>query len=278
MVCRGEKMNALGLIGERLGHSLSPQIHKKVFEKLNLNASFSLYEIKPENIGMAVQALKVLGIKGVNVTIPYKEILMEQLDVISEEAKGIVAINTIKIEQDKTIGYNTDYFGFGELLIRNEVQVEGRTFAVLGTGGASKAVVQYIKDKKAGKIYIVSRDKEAALTKYPEYSCLSYSELEQLEDIEVIINTTPVGMYPKVGFSPIGDTVIQKCNTVVDIVYNPLETELLKRAKSLGKKTVDGLYMLIAQGIKAEEIWLERELSYDIGEELYEELSKLINK
>lgn len=270
-------MNAYGLIGEKLGHSLSPQIHKKVFERLGLNASYSLYEIKQEHIGMAVQSLKVLGINGVNITIPYKEILMEQIDEISEEARNIGAINTIKIEENRTIGYNTDYFGFGETLKRNGVDIENKIIVVLGTGGASKAVVQYIADQKAGEIYIVSRDKALAMKKYPNNNCINYSELEDLKHIDVIINTTPVGMFPGIGISPVVDQIIEKCDTVVDIVYNPLETELIKRAKALGKKTVDGLYMLIAQGIKAEEIWLERELSYDIGDELYEELSKLFH-
>ncbi|GKU25508.1 shikimate dehydrogenase [Clostridium folliculivorans] len=271
-------MNAYGLIGEKLSHSLSPEIHKKVFEKLNLNASFSLYEIKQKNISMTVESLKVLGINGVNVTIPYKEILMEQLDYISEEARNIGAINTIKIEEDRTIGYNTDYFGFGELLLRNDVDVKNKVVAVLGTGGASKAVVQYIADQKAGDIYLVSRDKILAAGKYPNNKCISYSELEERNDIDIIVNTTPVGMFPKVGYSPIKDEVIEKCHTVVDIVYNPLETELLKRAKSLGKKTVDGLYMLIAQGIKAEEIWLDKKLSYEIGDELYKGLSEILNQ
>ncbi|GFP75096.1 shikimate dehydrogenase [Clostridium fungisolvens] len=271
-------MNAYGLIGEKLSHSLSPQIHRKVFEKLNLNASFSLYEIRQKNISMTVESLKVLGINGVNVTIPYKEILMEQLDYISEEARNIGAINTIKIEEDRTIGYNTDYFGFGELLLRNDVDVKDKVVAVLGTGGASKAVVQYITDQKAKNIYLVSRDKILAAGKYPNNNCISYSELEERNDIDIIVNTTPVGMFPKVGYSPIKDEVIEKCNTVVDIVYNPLETELLKRAQSLGKKTVDGLYMLIAQGIKAEEIWLDKKLSYEIGDELYKELSEILNQ
>jgi shikimate dehydrogenase len=271
-------MNSYGLIGEKLSHSLSPQIHKKVFEKLNLNASYSLYEIKPEHISMAVEALKVLGINGVNVTIPYKEILMKQLDHISEEARNIGAINTIKIEEDRTIGYNTDYFGFGELLLRNDVAIKDKVVAVLGTGGASKAVVQYIRDQKAANIYIVSRDNVLAAKKYPNDNCISYDELLLRSDIDIIINTTPVGMFPKVGYSPIKDEVIEKCHTVVDIVYNPLETELLKRAKRLGKKTVDGLYMLIAQGIKAEEIWLDRKLSYEIGDELYKELSEKLGR
>ena len=150
-------MEFYGLIGEKLSHSLSPKIHKKVFKLLSIEGGYKLFEIPKYNIKNLGLSLKTLGIKGVNVTIPYKKEVLNQLDYISNEAKHIGAINTIKLVDNKLYGYNTDYFGFGMLLEVNEIEVKDKVVVVLGNGGASKAINAYLLDNNVKKLYLVDR-------------------------------------------------------------------------------------------------------------------------
>jgi len=176
---------------------------------------------------MVIESLKILGVKGANVTIPYKEDVINQLDYISPEAKAIGAVNTILIKNGKALGYNTDYYGFGKMLKRECVQIQGKSCFVLGAGGAAKAVAQFLKDS-CGKVTIVSRDVESAQNSFEEYNIIDYKELESIAQGDIIVNTTPCGMYPKIETIAVSDTVLRKFNTAVDIVYNPLETVFLK--------------------------------------------------
>lgn len=261
-------MEFYGLLGEKLSHSLSPKIHNTVFKELNIEGSYKLFEIKREEISELPKALKLLNIKGINVTIPYKEEIIPFLDEVSKEALEIGAVNTIYLKENKLIGYNTDYFGFGKMLEMNNISVEGKDVVVLGTGGASKAVVAYLKDNNAKSITLVSRNKAST---YDNIICKTY---EDEINGEILINTTPVGMYPNVGISPLLEESIKSFDVVVDLIYNPSKTEFINLAEKLGKKVCGGLEMLIYQAIKAEEIWQDREIPQRISDKLYCEIIK----
>lgn len=269
-------MNYYGLVGEKLSHSLSPKIHNTVFKNLSIEGGYKLFEIDKNNIDKLGESMKVLSIKGVNVTIPYKEKVMEQLDIISDEAKEIGAVNTILNKENKLIGYNTDYYGFKNMLLDKNILVENKKVVVLGTGGASKAVVQYLLDANAKEIFLVSRDIQGKKSK-KGVKLIDYNMLKEIEGY-LIINTTPVGMYPNSSNSPVSEEIIQKYDCVVDLIYNPIETEFIKIGKKLGKITCGGLMMLVLQGIKADEIWENIEINKDIIEELYTVLSKEFDK
>lgn len=251
-----------GLIGEKLGHSISPQIHRLIFEKLQISALYEKYEIEKTQLEKFIFELNKADINGVNVTIPYKEAVMEFLDSYSEEAMLIGAVNTINVINNKLIGYNTDYYGFKTIIDRHNIALENKNVFILGTGGAAKAVYAYIKSQPTKKIYLVSRnanDKNLNLV-YKEANIISYQELELFKSLDVLINTTPVGMYPNIDSSPI-DLENQICEYCIDLIYNPSETKLLRDAASKGAIAINGLEMLVAQAIKAEEIWGDFELS-----------------
>ncbi|MEG0238139.1 MAG: shikimate dehydrogenase [Clostridium sp.] len=266
-------MEFFGLVGEKLSHSLSPEIHEEIFKGLNVNCAYKLFEIEKSNINNLSNALKTLSIRGVNVTIPYKEIVMESLDEISEEAKKIGAVNTIFNKCGKLIGYNTDYYGFKYMLLDKNIKIKDKRVVILGTGGASKAVLACILDMGASEVLLVSRnvkenDFNDEIVKY-----ITYDKLKNV-DGEVIINATPVGMYPRVTESPVGKDIISNYNSVVDLIYNPMETEFLKYGKELKKNTCGGLMMLVVQAICSEEIWQGRSIDKKVIIDIYNNLSK----
>ena len=245
-------MQHFGLLGAKLGHSLSPQIHGMIFEELGIDADYKLLELPAEALKTAVPEL-AQSYTGVNVTIPHKIEVMPFLDSISAEAAAIGAVNTISFSNGKSCGYNTDWLGFGMMLEYYGIKAEGKKSAVLGIGGASRAVVQYLAKSNAKEILLVSRNPQAIPKQVVEICgniktrCLSYEELAG-ETGDIIINCTPVGMYPKTGVSSVTEAVIKKFGAAADLIYNPAETEFLRMARSCGKTAVNGLFMLAAQG------------------------------
>lgn len=269
-------MKVFGLIGEKLEHSFSPKLHKEILETSNILGLYNLFSVDKKFEDNIVESLKVLGINGANVTIPYKEVVLNQLDFISEEAKIIGAVNTILIKEDKSYGYNTDYYGFGKMLNKENIKVLGNSFFVLGSGGAARSVVKYLEDNGAKEIVLVSRNKENAKNKFKDFkiSFMDYKDLENVLDEFAIINTTPCGMYPKIDSIAISPKLIGNFKVAIDIVYNPLETKFLKIAREKGLKTVNGLMMLVGQGIKSEEIWNNLKINKDLEDKIYEKLKK----
>lgn len=267
-------MEFYGILGGQLKHTISPMIHQKIFSLLNIEGAYKDFKVDSEELIKVPDALKVMNIRGLNVTIPYKEQIMQYLDFISPEAEKIKAVNTILLRDRKLYGYNTDYFGFGKIISKNEVKIKNEIAMVLGTGGAAKAIITYLLDEGIKKIYLVSRthsDKHSYDEEKVKY--VTYEDIVNIEG-NVLINTTPVGMYPNIDTSPVDENVIGNFNTLIDIVYNPKETKFLKIGKELGKKSYGGLLMLIYQAIRAEEIWQD----ISISEELCEELCSFINK
>lgn len=270
--------NKFGLIGGKLGHSLSPAIHQLFFEYTGKQGSYELLETElqalPELMGRLRQ-----GFVGTNVTIPHKLHVMPLLDEIAPEAKAIGAVNTIKFTSEGAFGYNTDYFGFGRMLEYNDIKVNGKVCAVLGTGGAARAVVKYLADKKCAKLYLVTRDVFKVDSHFakiaPKIKVIDYARLDALQG-DVLVNCTPVGMFPKVEAAPVSSEVSFAFNASVDLIYNPAQTLFLKQAAEAGNKAVNGLFMLVAQAVAAQEIWQGERYDSDLIVRIMTELEQRI--
>ena len=267
--------NIYGLIGEKLSHSYSPKIHALIMKALKLDGTYDLFETEKAGLSDLVNHLKSINAKGVNVTIPYKVDVMQYLDSVSPQAKAISAVNTIVFNENSTKGYNTDYDGFKMMLDHFDISIEEKKIIVLGSGGAAKSVVQCLLDNNAEKISIITLDQ----TPDPEFynkekiEFISYDVLSQV-DKNIIINCTPCGMYPKINASPITEEQMIGAEAVVDIIYNPSQTLFMKTAEKLNIKNINGLYMLVAQAVRSQEIWNNVKIDESIIESIYQELSK----
>ena len=222
-----------GLLGRTLGHSYSPQIHSKLGDY-----SYTLFEKEPEQIE---EFLKCGDFSGLNVTIPYKKTVIEYLDNLSPTAARLGAVNTIVRRNGKLIGHNTDYFGFRSMVAQSRLEVPGKKVLVLGSGGASNTVVAVLEELGATPI-VISRSGQN-----------NYDNLHLHADAAVIVNTTPVGMYPNVGNSPIDLHLFPRLEGVLDLIYNPARTKLLLDAQQRGVTAMNGLWMLIAQAKESAE-------------------------
>lgn len=248
-----------GLFGETLAHSISPQIHKKIYEIAGIDAAYKNFELASDELELALTGLKTLTIKGVNVTIPYKQDVIPLLDSLSPLAERLHSVNTIKNDDGVMSGYNTDYHGIGITFSQRNWQVKDKKVVILGSGGASHAAAHYFNDEGASSVTIVSRSPEKQAG---NWQAINYEELETF-DGDILVNCTPVGMYPNVDASPVDKKIIEKFDYVFDMTYNPVETLLLKWAKELGKEYTNGLDMLVGQAIRSVEIWEDKELSDD---------------
>lgn len=245
-----------GLIGERLGHTYSPLIHREILKEIGIKGHYGLFQVESCNLKYTVSGLKALSYNGVNITIPYKTEIIKYLDNLSAEAEKIGAVNVINIDKSGiSTGYNTDYHGFGMMLDNANIKIKNERAVILGTGGASKAVIQYLKDNGARDILLVTRDIDTAAKKYPDDRITTYNDLNRLKDYSIIINSTPVGMHPNIDFSPVDSKFLKGFSYAIDLIYNPSQTLFLKLADEEGLKTINGLYMLIAQAVKSQEIW-----------------------
>lgn len=266
-------MEQYGLLGEILGHSLSPRIHGRIFNALGKDGQYDLYEVPRDLVGewMGGQAL---SLRGFNVTIPYKETVIPYLSGISSQARAVGAVNTVEVKDGELYGHNTDVYGFGEMLRVEGIEVEGAKILMLGTGGAAKAVSAYFQEAGAEELILASVDVPADIPRFPGCRIVSYDEIEGLGERDILVNCTPVGMHPNTGVSLIGEELIGRFTSVVDLVYNPWQTELLHLAANAGKKAVNGLYMLTAQAVRAEEIWQGVDIPEEITKGIYNELKK----
>ncbi len=251
----------LGVMGETLAHSKSPLMHNSAARELGLNYVYLAFEIKPGNLAQAVAALRVLNIRGVNVTIPYKEAVLPFLDELSDTAAACGAVNLIINHQGCLKGYNTDGWGFVRSLQEEGIKIRGRALFI-GAGGAAKSIAYALAcsgikemvflDLSAGK----ARETATAI----ETQCDCSSRAEAINDekaayygeqADFIINTSPVGMYPQEQETPMKEEFVNrvKPGTVLcDIIYNPLETRFLRYGRARGLKTVNGLGMFVFQG------------------------------
>lgn len=244
-------MMKLGLVGEKLSHSLSPQIHEELMKQRGISGVYEILEFPKETFAENFTALKSSDFRGVNITIPYKETVIPLLDGISQQAKYIGAVNTVLFEEGKAKGYNTDYDGFLSMLDYYHIPVKGKGAVILGSGGVAKAVAKGLLDLGIYDLTIVSRGKQNFHGNYT----VSYEFFKEAGvKSDLLINCTPVGMYPNVDASPIPKESINS-DIVIDMIYNPQRTLLLKYADELGLKGFNGSYMLKEQAVKAQDIW-----------------------
>jgi len=233
---------AYGLLGRKLGHSWSPAIHAELG-----SVPYGLYEVEPEGVGRFLQETDLTAI---NVTIPYKKDVIPFCAKLSETAKKLGSVNTLVKKADGWYGDNTDYYGFTYMAEQSGIQIKGRKCLVLGSGGASATVVQALKDLQAKSVTVISRSGED-----------NYKNLDRHADADVIVNATPVGMYPASGAAPVNLEQFPRCSGVLDLIYNPCRTALLMDAEKRGILHADGLTMLVAQAKRAAELFMDKTIA-----------------
>ena len=255
-------MKHFGLLGEKLGHSLSPMIHQEVFHALEIQWHYDLIELTREQLPQVFDYMKQRDITGFNVTIPYKEDLYHMVDILDEASKQIGAINTVHIQDGVTYGYNTDYIGAVRMLTREGYDLKGKDVVILGSGGSCKALIFGYLREGVNRLTVAARNEVALqelVERFPEIHTISLDHISNIS-ADLIVNTTPLGMFPKVGVSPVEAIHLPRFKTAADIVYNPMHTQFLKDATMAGLDIIPGIMMLIEQAIAAEEIWLGREI------------------
>lgn len=250
------KSYKLGLIGEKLGHSFSPAIHTRLG-----TPDYSLFELRPEELE---DFLKRGEFDGLNVTIPYKKAVIPYCAQLTAQAKRIGSVNTIIRREDGTLlGHNTDYDGFLYMIRSSGVEVRGKKCLILGTGGASLTVRTVLEDLEAGEIVFISRTGEN-----------NYQNLDRHADARIIVNTTPVGMYPHNGTAPLDVGMFHELEGVFDLIYNPARTQLLLDAEKMGVPGVNGLGMLVAQAKAASERFRNIAIPDHVVEDITREMEK----
>src|SRR3990172_6402881 len=258
----------VGLFGYPVRHTLSPVFHNAAFQAKKLNYIYLPFEVTPQLLSYAIKSLPALGIAGVNITIPHKENVMQYLSGVTNEAMIMGAVNTVSVVDGRLIGYNTDGYGFVTSLKKDlKTELKGKKIMVLGAGGGARAVVLKALMEKVGRVYIGDAVKEKVVKLisdvkkvYPDSEVVPYYFKDDevkgaLEEAEILINATPVGM-KKDDPLLIKYEWLKKSLLVFDLIYNPSETKLLKAAKKKGCRCCNGLGMLLHQGAKSFEIWI----------------------
>jgi shikimate dehydrogenase len=256
----------LGIIGHPIGHTLSPPMHNKALSLLELDYLYVVFHVLPQDLEKAVLALPALKIKGINVTIPYKQDVLQYLDEVSPCAKRIGAVNTILVKNGRLYGFNTDGEGFINSLTEAGFNPAGKKIILLGAGGACRAVALSLAWSGAKKLIIAARKvtkaedlaRETKLEQEIEVECLPLVALpeKKVADADLIVNTTPLGMTPYEDQMPYDSFyTLHSGQYICDLIYNPLETQFLKSAKLKGCKTINGVGMLVHQGAKSFSLW-----------------------
>ena len=238
-----------GLLGRKLGHSYSPAIHSHFG-----TYEYGLYEKEPEELEAF---LRSADFDGLNVTMPYKKAVIPYLDELTAVAQAVGAVNTIYRCHGKLVGHNTDFYGFQQMLRRSGLSPAGKKCLVLGSGGASQVALRVLQDRGAEVIVISRRGKN------------NYENISQHSDAAIIVNTTPVGMYPNTGVSPVDLEVFPRLEGVLDVVYNPARTKLLMDAERKGIVAMNGLWMLVHQAKEAADLMTGVPVSEDKAENVY---------
>lgn len=255
-------------MGWPIEHSISPAMHNAAFDAAGLNWRYVPLSVHPDRVGEAVRGLRALGFAGYNVTVPHKRAVMEYLDEITEQARAIGAVNTIVIQPDgRMVGHNTDALGFLRALAEGGFRPEGSRSVVIGAGGAARAVA-YALASTGAAVTILNRTLSRAQSLVADLASLfpslplralplSPSTLRQeVPSADLLVNATPLGMWPQVKRSPWPDELpMPPSLTVFDLVYNPLETKLMRQAREAGARAIGGLGMLVHQGAAAWELW-----------------------
>jgi len=256
-----------GIIGDPIGHSMSPAIHNAAFKETGIDYLYVPFRVKKEGLSKAIEGMRALNIRGLSVTIPHKVAVIPFLDELDPLAQRIGAVNTIVNDDGVLRGYNTDATGFLQTLLERGVEPEGKNMVILGAGGASRAI-SFILAERGAYLVILNRLLELdwaeglasrisqIFTKEVEALELNEENLAKvLEKADIVVNATSVGMSPNIDETPIPAKLLKPGLIVFDIVYNPIKTRLLREAEATGAKTIGGLDMLVWQGVLAFELW-----------------------
>jgi len=255
-----------GVFGDPVKHSKSPLMLNRAFQERGINAAYTAFHVTPEKLESAVLGIRALGFGGVNVTIPHKLEVMRYLDHIDEDARTMGAVNTIVNRDGQLIGYNTDGIGYVRSLKEETgFQVQGSKLLLIGAGGAARGVAYALAKESPAMIYIVNRSKDRAeqlskdISRMVECVSVDLSELNDVPQVDFMVNTTSVGMYPHIDELPIDPIWMKRwidSHTIVsDLVYNPLQTRFLRTATEMGARDHSGLGMFVYQGAYAFEYW-----------------------
>lgn len=251
--------NLYGVIGCPIAHSLSPLIHNDALAQHNIKGYYDAFHVEVDSLEDAMKGFRALGVRGFNITIPHKVAMLSLVDEIDEGAQKIGAINTVVNDNGTLVGYNTDGVGFVNGL-KNITQLDDKKVLVIGAGGASRAIVYSLLLEQTAKVDIVNRSFKKAADLLEEYEAsksdiFSFETINNIEDYDIIVNTTSVGMHPHVNEMPISLERLKKGAVVSDIIYNPLQTTLLSKASELGAITQNGVPMFVNQGAVAFQLW-----------------------
>ena len=270
-------MKRFGVIGHPIAHSLSPLLHNTAFGLLGLECSYESFDVEPVSLRTIVSDLKSRDFAGLNVTIPHKEKIVALVDDLSEESKLVGAVNTLSFNGNRIRGDNTDVYGIAATLRPYGGEIRDRLVLLVGAGGSARAIVYALIDQYSpAEIVFANRSPERAAELMRDFgprakgTSLRSITMEG-HDIDsvisracLIVNATPVGMYPAVDESPLSDqTKFQPGQIVMDTIYTPLETNLLAKARACGARTISGLEMFLHQGARSFEIWLDRQMPLD---------------
>jgi len=260
----------LAIIGDPVEHSFSPQMHNFLSEQYHAPYVYTAFRVVPEKLEDAIRGMRALGIAGLNVTAPHKFEVVKYLDVVDENAKKFGSVNTVVNRDGVLYGYNTDAYGFYHSLLREGITIRDKDVLIVGAGGATQPVAVLFALEGAKSITILNRTQERAerLASYVESVCgYHVGTKPELSHYDVVINTTSVGMYPHIEDCPISDfSFLDEKSAAADMIYNPEETVFLRCARERGAKTVNGLGMLIEQGLIAYEHFTGIKLSEDCFE------------
>jgi shikimate dehydrogenase len=259
------KTKICGIIGDPVEHTISPAMQNAAFRAGGVDFVYLPFRVKREDLEKAIQGMRALNIRGLNVTIPHKVAVMPFLDIIDHLAEKIGAVNTIVNEAGVLKGYNTDASGFLNALSSEKIDPSGKRAVILGSGGAARSVACSLAEK-GSVLTILNRHLNSAVDladRIHGYSANRVEALEMtennlrqsLEKADILVNTTSLGMTPEVELSPVPSNLIKPGTIVFDIVYNPLRTRLLREAENRGARVITGIEMLIRQGAAAFELW-----------------------
>jgi shikimate dehydrogenase len=270
------KTKLVGLLGHPVHHSQSPIMHNTAFARKQLDYAYVAFDVEPEQLDEAVAGIRALGLRGVNVTIPHKVAIMPMLDEIDPLAKRIGAVNTVVNDNGRLIGYNTDGTGYVRSLIEETgLDLRERVVTLLGAGGAARAVAFTLAEQGVKEIRIINRSRERAALLAEHLGAIvptSVVDPDQasrvIADASLLINTTSIGMYPHVDEMPVPVEWLHPGLIVSDLIYNPLETKLLRQAKQIGAKTHSGVGMFVNQGALAFELWTGEQAPSEVMREI----------
>lgn len=272
-------LKRFGIIGTPIEHTLSPQMHSFIAEKCGIDMTYEVFDVTPEKLHENIKKFKTDGFSGFNITSPHKIEIMKELDEIRDDAVRMNSVNTIVEKSGKWYGYNTDGDGFCQSLIVEDCEIKGKNILVMGAGGSARSICYKLAEYGANSITITARTQKKIhiigemVKKYSDTKF--FDVLDKTKEYDIIINTTPLGMYPHTDKNPCDFIdIINEKTVCCDIIYNPQKTVFLQEAEKRGAQIINGLGMLILQGILAFEIFNDVKLN---RKEYYENIGKVLS-